>query len=243
MKKNRGQFWLNRKVAVFSILLLCGLQAFGAAAARIKRPKAGETVEVLVQYAIQPTEEQHRRVTNFNGRVRATFENIPVAHYDVTPEALADLEANPDVISINPNLPVGAFVDRATNSADFWPLSDHYVAINRGKAAGIGVAILDSGINAAHPNFNCWACTATRIVYSQSFVGGDTNDGFGHGTHVAGIAVGVDNVTGHSANSTRDFYGVAMDANIINLKVLNSTGSGTDASVIEIGRASCRERV
>src|ERR1017187_4983670 len=188
MKKNRGQFWLNRKVAVFSILLLCGLQAFGAAAARIKRPKAGETVEVLVQYATQPTEEHHRRVTNFNGRVRATFENIPVAHYDVTPEALADLEANPDVVSINPNLPVGAFVDQATYSADYWPVSSYYVSIGRSKAYGIGIAIIDSGIDMSHPDLAHFATANSRVVYNQSFVPTDryTGDDYGHGTHVAG---------------------------------------------------------
>src|ERR1700690_940014 len=176
--------FLNRAVAAVSIVLLCGLHAFGATATRIKRPKPGETVEVLVQYATQPTEEQHRRVTNFNGRVRATFENIPVAHYDVTPEALADLEANPDVVSINPNLPLVAFLDHAMASEDYMPLANYYMASGRSAAAGIGVAIIDSGINAAHPNFNTPG-GASRIVYSQSFVGGDTNDGFGHGTHVA----------------------------------------------------------
>src|ERR1039457_869827 len=174
MKKNRVQFWLNRKVAVFSILLLCGLQAFGAAAARIKRPKAGETVEVLVQYAIQPTEEQHRRVTNFNGRVRATFENIPVAHYDVTPEALADLEANPDVISINPNLPVSANLDHAMANANVNPLTSHYVSIGRSKAYGIGIAIIDSGIDMSHPDLAYFATANSRVVYNQSFVPTDS---------------------------------------------------------------------
>jgi hypothetical protein len=91
----------------------------------IKRPHTGETVEVLVQYAAQPTEEQHRRVTDRNGRVRAAFEIIPVAHYDVTPEAaggLADLEANTHVVSISPNRAVHGFIDRVTCSADYWPL-------------------------------------------------------------------------------------------------------------------------
>jgi subtilisin family serine protease len=73
--------------------------------------------------------------------------------------------------------------------------------------------------------------STNRVVYSQSFVGGDTNDEYGHGTHVAGIAAGADNVTA-APNVTMSFYGVAIDANIINLKVLNGTGSGTDANVI-----------
>ena len=116
MNMRSNQLWLSRAAAVSSLLLFCGLQAFGAQARGIKPPKAGETVEVLVQYATQPTEEKHRRVTDRNGRIRAAFEHIPVAHYDVTSEALAGLEADPDVVSINPNLPLGAFVNRAISS-------------------------------------------------------------------------------------------------------------------------------
>ena len=73
MRKNN---FLYRTAAVVGIAALCGLQAFGATAKGIKRPKTGETVEVLVQYATQPTEEQHRRVTDRNGRVRAAFKTF-----------------------------------------------------------------------------------------------------------------------------------------------------------------------
>jgi len=223
---------LSNLMAVCSLALLAGLPAFGAVETGIKKPKAGETVEVLVRYATQPKAEQHRRVTDHTGRILETFENVPVGHYEVTPEALADLEANPEVVSISPNLPLGATVDRVTASADYWPLNSYYISLGRGKAPGIGVAILDSGISSTNPNFNLWHTGNSRIVYSQSFVGGDTNDEYGHGTHVAGIAVGTDNVTTVIAKSTRGFGGVAPDANIINLKVLNGSGNGTDASVI-----------
>jgi subtilisin family serine protease len=60
-----------------------------------------------------------------------------------------------------------------------------------------------------------------RIVYSNDFTDeGTADDNFGHGTHVAGIAAG---------NSGRDngaYRGVAPGANIVNLKVLDSTGIG-----------------
>jgi hypothetical protein len=77
-----------------------------------------------------------------------------VAHYDVTPEALADLEANPDVVSISPNQAVHSFIDRVTCSADYWPLYSYFTSIHRSYAAELGIAILDSGVNSANPNFH-----------------------------------------------------------------------------------------
>jgi serine protease AprX len=79
--------------------------------------------------------------------------------------------------------------------------------------------------------------TGSRIVYSQSFVTGETTtttDAYGHGTHVAGI------LAGNGANSVsllgladyRTFIGVANGANLINLRVLNENGVGTDSGVI-----------
>jgi len=214
------------------MVLLCGLPAAGATATGIRRPAPGETVEVLVQYATQPSVELHRRVTDRGGRIRAAFENIPVAHYDVSPEALADLEANPGVVSISPNRPLSASDAYATMSADYNVLANYYNGIGRTMGTGIGIAIIDSGIDSSHPDFTRFRNSTNRIVYSQSFVGGDTGDEYGHGTHVAGIAAGADNVTAFVPNVTTSFYGVAIDANIVNLKALDATGSGTDANVI-----------
>ena len=71
---------IGMAAGICGLLLASSFQAFAAQATGIQRPKAGETVEVLVQYAAQPTEEQHRRITAHNGRIRATFEHVPVAH-------------------------------------------------------------------------------------------------------------------------------------------------------------------
>jgi serine protease AprX len=53
----------------------------------------------------------------------------------------------------------------------------------------------------------------------------------GHSTHVASIVAG--NGSGSSgANAIRTFRGMAPNANIINLRVLNGQGVGTDSAVI-----------
>lgn len=73
-----------------------------------------------------------------------------------------------------------------------------------------------------------------RIVYSYNFTTTDptdTLDSYGHGTHVAGL------IAGNGSNSTgsqfsRTFLGIAPDADLINLRVLDANGQGSDSTVI-----------
>jgi len=86
--------------------------------------------------------------------------------------------------------------------------------------SGIGVAVIDSGI-APLPAFE------DRITAFYDFTGGGVvatapNDSYGHGTHVAGLIGGNDPL----------FPGVAVDVNLIGLKVLNASGSGMTSDVI-----------
>lgn len=86
---------------------------------------------------------------------------------------------------------------------------------------GVRVAVLDTGMDATHPDF------AGRAVTAQSFVDGEPpQDGHGHGTHCIGTACGPKTPTG----SRR--YGVAYGADIFAGKVLSNQGSGTDAGIL-----------
>src|SRR5579859_7435702 len=59
-----------------------------------------------------------------------------------------------------------------------------------------------------------------------------TSDPFGHGTHVAGIVAGNSYDSLNLYNYPGVYRGLAPEANIINLRVLDSTGAGTDSAVI-----------
>ncbi|WP_338087204.1 S8 family peptidase, partial [Nonomuraea zeae] len=88
--------------------------------------------------------------------------------------------------------------------------------------AGVKVAVLDTGVDAGHPDL------AGRIADSRSFIPGqEVRDGHGHGTHVAST------IAGSGAAAAGRYKGVAPGAQLIVGKVLADDGSGTDSQAIE----------
>ncbi|MFC8435425.1 S8 family peptidase [Streptomyces sp. NPDC057253] len=86
---------------------------------------------------------------------------------------------------------------------------------------GVKVAVLDTGVDTTHPDL------ASAVTAAKDFSGtGSTDDMAGHGTHVAAT------VAGSGARSGGRYKGVAPGAKILNAKVLNDDGEGTDSSVI-----------
>src|ERR1041385_2749308 len=85
---------------------------------------------------------------------------------------------------------------------------------------GVGIAIIDSGIY-SHTDLKN-AAGASRVVYRKSFVSGTLADDYGHGTPVAGIAAG------NGALSSGTLRGVAPNANLLDLRVLDKNGASTD---------------
>jgi serine protease AprX len=73
---------------------------------------------------------------------------------------------------------------------------------------------------------------ASRVVYRQSFIGGGVQfDDYGHGTHVAGIAAGNGKVS-NGPGSFRSLRGIASNANILDLRVLDKNGMSNDSVII-----------
>ncbi|QUC62644.1 S8 family serine peptidase [Streptomyces sp. A2-16] len=86
---------------------------------------------------------------------------------------------------------------------------------------GVKVAVLDTGVDAGHPDL------AGRIAGSTSFVPGQAvQDGHGHGTHVASTIVG----SGAASDGRRK--GVAPGAELLVGKVLGNDGRGQDSWII-----------
>ena len=86
---------------------------------------------------------------------------------------------------------------------------------------GIKVAVIDSGMDANHPDL------AGQIIASKDFTGsGSTGDPVGHGTFVASEIAG----TGKASNG--QYAGVAPGAKLINARVIDRTGGGYDSDMM-----------
>ncbi len=101
--------------------------------------------------------------------------------------------------------------------------------------AGVGVAIIDSGITGWHDDLSysgnnpgVKVVNGQRVTKFVDFVNGQAKayDDNGHGTHVAGIIAG----NGHDSLGVR--AGMAPAADLISLKVLDAKGGGYISNVI-----------
>lgn len=92
--------------------------------------------------------------------------------------------------------------------------------VGYGDGTGRTVWIIDSGIDTDHPDLNI------DLRRSASFIYGNTSieDGYGHGTNVAGIIAAKNNGSG--------MIGVASGATVVALRVFDDAGQGTVSRAI-----------
>jgi thermitase len=202
---------------------------------------------ILVRFKTPPSQDVLNQLNAaFGARVIGTIAGIGVTHLQVPPESgpalLSHLRSRPDVEFAEFDSLVQAIVQAASSTATFQPndpyystayASSHYgniaqwgpQAVSAPGAWGITlgdrsivIAIVDTGVDDTHPDL------ASKIVGEYSYVGNSAKDGFGHGTHVAGIAAA-------ATNNNTGVAGMCPNCGILSVKVLNDQGSGNMSDV------------
>ena len=191
---------------------------------RTLRPQETSSVIVtMVPGAKLP--EEFTRYAQANSRLQAINGQV----LNLPNKVLSQLEARPEVFQIHENRPI-----KADNYRTSFTVGSR--AANHGygfTGAGVGVAVIDSGIATWHDDLTNHSSVSypygdQRVAAFVDFVNGQTlpYDDEGHGTHVAGI------IAGNGQDSSGRQSGVAPDASLVSLKVLDANGRGTVANAI-----------
>ena len=218
MTKSRSAFGVQTGLAF--------LLAIGSAQALF----AQDSQDYIVQFRPGVTTAARRAaVGNAGAHARWVYDGVSAASVSVPNDrALRALQGHRDVVAVIPNRAV--FANQSVQAKgkpggggggtiQVVPAGVARVGVPRAGSdgSGIGVAVLDTGIDLAHPDL-------AGTVDAFSAFGGSCADDQGHGTHVAGIIAAHDN--------TSDVVGVAPAAQLYCVKVLDSTGSGSDEAVM-----------
>ena len=157
-----------------------------------------------------------RRLRSFNGQV-VTLPN----------GLLKRLARHPAVLRVYEDRPVTRHLTRAS-----WTVGARAVHQRNGfTGAGIGVAVVDSGITAWHDDLTgsgAYPYGNQRVLHFVDLVANQTTpyDDHGHGTHVAGI------IAGNGYDSDGQKMGIAPGAGIVAIKALDGNGNGTISNII-----------
>ncbi|HEX4772493.1 MAG TPA: S8 family peptidase [Bryobacteraceae bacterium] len=192
------------------------------------------TQQVIVQWNIPIGDATAALITSVGGTVISEFKSVRQGLYLVPGSALGTLSSDPIVKYISADRKVKrklATTAATINAPQVWSAGF--------TGTGVGVAVLDSGIN---QDDNLGVQADKTITFVNDFTpnaydatGKKTSsfglDWYGHGQHIAGIIAssGKASICGRCSKS---MIGIASGASLIDLKVLDATGEGTDSQVI-----------
>ncbi|MBL8203231.1 MAG: S8 family serine peptidase [Blastocatellia bacterium] len=164
------------------------------------------------------------KLARLGGQVRQSHGKMGLLTIEAPRTAIRHLAAERSIAYVSPNRLVTAMghLENTTGTALIRSLAGK--TILDGK--GIGIAILDSGIDDSHKL--TWASNGhPGVVGKQDYTGQDAiKDRFGHGSHVASLAAGGKGL------KTGTYTGIAPGANLLAVKVLNDNGQGIVSNVI-----------
>ncbi|MBV9804566.1 MAG: S8 family peptidase [Solirubrobacterales bacterium] len=213
------------------------------------RPSAN--VQAIVQFNAPVSEARAQTEAKAHGRI---IGNLPIIHglaIQTTAAQARALAANPDVhaVSLNgtvttqsmpfgghlPMMPGGQGVsadqlqttyDQALGVTPLWRFGV--------TGTGVGVAVIDTGIDGELPDFTSAGRDHSRVIVSavENSQATMAADSYGHGTDVAGIIAGNGNNRPDTDPLHGQYVGVAPNANLVSIKVANESGATTVLDVI-----------
>jgi serine protease AprX len=214
--------------AALTLLLAASAATAGGLNKRVQQVASEnpeQVMNVIVSYRQQPGARDEARVQGKGGKVKRRFKRVNAKAVSVPGYALESLANDPNIAGIALDHPVGGASIESTPSlvsavrSNFAGLADMPYS-----GAGVGVAVIDSGYT-KHPDLK------GLVILEKSFISGERKkstkkDRFGHGNHVISL------IAGSGKRSDGLYAGVAPEADLISLRVLDDRGMGLTSDVI-----------
>ena len=213
-KKDNGEHYVGAKLS-------SDLQGLVSNAASGK-----ERVSVILQADDIRSGKFNALLKRHGVRVHERLQQLGALEVELPVSAVETLAASKQTsyLSLDREIHSLGHVEKTTGAEDMRKVSG-----NSGlDGTGIGIAILDSSIYNSHISF-LGKDGNKRIRADIDFTGDgvNTNDPYGHGTHVAALAAGNNRI------DSGKYTGSENNADIINLRVLNSQGAGTVSGLLK----------
>ena len=235
-----GTGWGRRSAA---LALAAGVLTVVPQAARAAAPVDTTPTSVIVQAVPARSADAEAAVARLGGHVNRELGIVGGFAATVPASRLAALSADSAVSAVTRDAHIQLFniggydnvadvnsvynVTRMTGAQAFW--SNGYTG------QGVDVALIDTGVVPVN------GLTAAGKVINGPDLSFDSQvpqlanyDGYGHGTHMAGIIAGRDDaaVGGAYVRDSSDFIGMAPDARILNVRVGDHSGAADVSQVI-----------
>jgi subtilisin family serine protease len=199
--------------------------------------KPGERVGVILQSDDLNSPRLEALMRKYGVEVSSRMSQIGALRVEVPAAALKELAASGETRYLSPDREVrslghvtsttGTDLVRTQSSGCLLGLVCSTTTLD---GDNIGIAVIDSGIDAGHKTFavKLTDLSGSRIKVKKDFTpeGKGDKDPYGHGTHVAASAAGISTVSGSA------YEGVARGADIISLRVLDSSGQGKSSDLL-----------
>ncbi|HSE40087.1 MAG TPA: S8 family serine peptidase [Acidobacteriota bacterium] len=193
---------------------------------RMQHVSAGERIPVIIQFR----EDTPRagtyaaRISDVlkSGSLRYSYQNFPAVAASLSTSQIREVLKDPMVEHIELDGVIKKAMDGARSSFGVQQVRSQFGfdgnrdVITTYSTTDIVAAIIDTGINANHPDLQ------NKILFWKDYVNSRSQpyDDEGHGTSVAGVLAG-------TGRSNRQFSGVAPGAALVVFKTLDSSGNGT----------------
>ena len=193
---------------------------------RLNRAKADELLPVVILFK-ENTPLAGTYAARLSGiparKVKHSYRNLPAVSMSLTPREIEQVRKDAWVEHIEYDARVKAAMNTARASFGVDSVRNQFgFTGNRDGIKGnyskndIVVAVVDSGVNDGHPDLR------GKVLFWKDYIAQQNRpyDDNGHGTHVSSVILG-------AGKEKKKYIGVAPEAALVALRVLDHSGSGT----------------